>query len=237
MLEVRKSEERFAFEIDWLRTYWSFSFDQYYDPKHVSFGALRVFNEDFVQPSRGFDMHPHRDMEIVTYVLSGAIEHQDDTGGHGVIRPGDVQVMSAGTGIVHSEKNPLAAELTHLLQVWILPDRRGHRPRYDQRNFGEEARRGRILPVASGRGGRGVPGALEIHQDATYHVGRVEPGSPLSHSLEATRLAYLHVVKGAIDLDGTALGTGDAAKISGVSQIRIAAAEPTEVVLIDLPPL
>ncbi len=232
MITIRKSAERGHANHGWLDTHFSFSFDQYYDAAHVSFGQLRVLNEDYVAPSAGFPPHPHRDMEIITIVLEGAVEHRDNTGAHGITRPGDVQVMTAGTGVVHSEFNPSPTERLHLLQIWIMPDARGHTPRYEQKAFAPEARKNTLLQVVSGSG---AAGTLMIHQDATLYVSTLEPGTALTHALADGRRAYLFVASGAIAVNGTALAAGDAAKITEEQAIEVKSTAPTELLLIDLP--
>jgi redox-sensitive bicupin YhaK (pirin superfamily) len=173
MIKVIRSGERFHFESDWLSTYWHFSFDRYYDPNNMSFGALRVFNDDVVQPSTGFPLHGHSEMEILTYVIEGELEHKDSTGGAGRIGPGEVQRMSAGTGIRHSEYNPSSDAPVHLLQMWITPSESGLAPSYEQLQFTKEQRAGRLLPVASGQD---MPGVVKVHQDTTVYVSTVRPG-------------------------------------------------------------
>ncbi len=232
MITIKRSAERGHANHGWLDTRFSFSFDQYYDPEHVSFGPLRVLNEDYVAAGAGFPPHPHRDMEIITIVLEGAVEHRDSTGSHGITRPGEVQVMTAGTGVVHSEYNPSESERLHLLQIWIMPDARGHTPRYDQKQFGPKARKNTLLPVVSGKGDNGT---LLIHQDAKLYVSALEPEKVLTHALAPGRRAYLFVASGAIDVNGVALGPGDAAKIEREERIELKSSAPTELLLIDLP--
>jgi redox-sensitive bicupin YhaK (pirin superfamily) len=232
MVTIRRSEERGHANHGWLDTWHSFSFDSYYDAAHLSFGPLRVLNEDFVAPSAGFPPHPHRDMEIITIVLEGAVAHRDSAGGAGVVRPGDVQVMSAGTGVVHSESNPSPTERLHLLQIWIMPDARGHTPRYDQKRFGTAARRNVLLPVVSGRD---VPGALAIHQDASLYLADLDAGTTVAHRVAPGRRAYAFVTSGAITVNGQALSTGDAATIEHEHGVEIAASAPASLLLMDLP--
>lgn len=232
MITIRRSDERGHASHGWLDTRFSFSFDQYYDPAHVHFGPLRVLNEDWVDPGKGFPLHPHRDMEIVTIVLEGAVAHRDSTGGEGVTRPGEVQVMTAGTGVMHSEYNPSDSERLHLLQIWIMPDARGHTPRYEQQRFGTDARRNVLLPVVSGDG---RDGTLRIHQDATLYVSTLDKGKALAHPLGAGRRAYVFVSNGAVAINGQALGAGDAAQIEADSEIKLESTAPSELLLIDLP--
>lgn len=232
MITLRRSEERGRFENEWLRSRFSFSFADYWDPEHVHFGPLRVINEDYVAPETGFPPHPHQDMEIITYVLEGAVEHRDNAGGHGILKAGEVQVMSAGTGVVHSEMNPLPGDTLHLLQVWIEPDRRGHAPRYGQRAFAAEERRNRWLKVV---GPWESCAPLEIHQDASIHIATLGAGRSLEHEIAPGRQAYLLNVAGDISVNGDRLGAGDAAKVTGEPALRLAAASDAELLLLDLP--
>jgi len=232
MIRIIPSADRYHYRNEWLSTYWHFSFDHYYDPENVNFGPLRVFNDDVVQPASGFPMHGHREMEILTYVLEGQLEHRDSTGGHGLIGAGEVQRMSAGTGIRHSEKNPSAGAPVHLLQMWIEPAQRGLAPSYEQRAFTPAERTGRLLPVASGQG---IDGAMRIHQDATLYVSRLEEGTHATHALGASRKGYLFVVNGQLDVNGRQLSQGDQARIENEAELRLQAPETAEFVLIDLP--
>src|SRR3979490_2464846 len=178
MNEIRRSDERGYADHGWLKSFHTFSFADYFDPQHVEFGPLRVINEDYVQGGAGFGTHSHRDMEIITYVLSGELGHKDSMGNGSVIRPGDVQRMSAGTGVAHSEMNPSRSESVHFLQIWIVPDRSGHRPGYEQKAFSEADRRGKLRLVASSDG---RDGSVSIHQDASVYAGLLEPGERVSH--------------------------------------------------------
>lgn len=234
MITLRRAAERGHANHRWLDTWHSFSFDSYYDPAHVQFGPLRVLNEDFVAPGAGFPPHPHRDMEIITLVLEGAVAHQDSSGGRGLVRPGDVQVMTAGTGVVHSEFNPSDKERLHLLQIWIMPDARGRTPRYDQKTFAPDARKNVLLKVVSGEVGNGN-GALRIHQAATLFVSELDGGRTLTHPLGPGRRAYLFVTNGALDVNGQRLGPSDAAQIEAEREIRIEATAPSGLLLIGLP--
>lgn len=231
MIRRIPAHERYRYETDWLQTYWLFSFDHYYDPNNVSFGPLRVFNDDVIAPRSGFPMHPHREMEIVSYVLQGELTHEDSLGNRGVLSAGDVQRMSAGTGIVHSEWNH-GDEPVHLLQIWVLPERRGIAPGYEQRSFSREARTNRLLPVVSGQG---HDGALRIHQDAVFYVSRLEAGYRVTHVLAPGRRAFFYVIEGGADLNGVAMATGDQARIENEETLSIAAREASELILIDLP--
>jgi quercetin 2,3-dioxygenase len=231
MITIRKAEERGHTEIDWLDSRHSFSFGEYYDPQHMGFRALRVINDDRVAPGGGFPMHPHRDMEIITLVLEGALEHKDSLGTGSVIRPGDVQRMSAGAGIRHSEFNHSHAEPVHLLQIWIEPVRKGLQPNYEQRSFAAEEKRGKLKVVVAPKS---VDGALTIHQDASLYVTSLSLGEVVTHSLTTGRHAWVHVASGAVTLNGDSLATGDAAAVSGESKLTLAAVEPSEVLLFDL---
>jgi len=230
-LRVIPARDRFHHESDWLSTYWLFSFDHYHDPRNVSFGPLRAFNDDTVQPGKGFPPHSHADMEIVSYVISGALEHQDNRGNRGVIRAGEVQVMSAGSGITHAEYNPSPDEPVHFIQIWILPRRRGLEPRWDQRSFPASERAGRLVPVASGN----TRGPLPIDGDATIFVAALRDGDSVHHETASGRRTFWYVVEGDVVLDGTALGTGDQARVEGLPALELKASRAAEVVLIDLP--
>lgn len=228
MLQIRPSEERGQNKLSWLDSRFSFSFDQYYDPEHVHFRALRVLNEDVIAPGQGFGMHPHRDMEILTWVLDGAIEHRDSTGGHGVIRPGELQHMSAGTGVMHSEFNPSAKQPTHLLQIWLLPERKGLKPEYEQLSFSDEELRGKFHHLA------GPKAPVTIHQDADLYIARLDKGAEASHQFEKGRHAWLQIARGSVRANGMDLQAGDGAAISAETAVRVEAAEPAEVLLFDL---
>jgi redox-sensitive bicupin YhaK (pirin superfamily) len=232
MLSIRRSHERGHSHQGWLDTYHSFSFADYYDPNHMGFSALRVINEDRVAPATGFPMHPHEDMEIITYVLEGALEHKDSMGNGSVIRPGDVQRMSAGTGVRHSEYNPSKDEPVHLLQIWILPDRGGVTPSYEQRRFPPEEIQGRLRTVASPDG---RDGSVTIHQDARLYAARLAGGEPLVYELGEGRSAWLQVARGTAVLNGERLAAGDGVAIQGEPAVTIAADPETEVLLFDLP--
>ncbi len=231
MITVRKSEERGHANHGWLDSRFTFSFAEYYDERFMGFRALRVINEDHIQPGRGFGTHSHRDMEIITYVLAGALEHKDSMGTSSVIRPGEVQRMSAGTGVSHSEYNQSAAEVVHLLQIWIVPERRGVVPSYEQRDFPAAERRDRLRLVAS-RDGR--DGSVAVQQDVALYAALLARGAEVRHELAAGRHAWLQVASGGIEVNGHALSAGDGAAISGESALRIAAADVSEVLLFDL---
>lgn len=231
MKQIIISKDRYHHEMDWLSTYWHFSFDHYYDPANLSFGPLRVFNDDVVQPATGFPPHSHRDMEIITCVLDGELEHQDNLGNRGRVQPGEVQVMSAGTGITHAEYNPSKTQLLHLLQIWVLPRTRSLKPRWEQRKFAKPERQGRLLPVVSGADGD----TLKIDQDAIIYIASLDPGQNATHPVAPGRRAYAFVISGALDLNGTALSAGDQARITDESRLALAPSAPTELILLDLP--
>jgi redox-sensitive bicupin YhaK (pirin superfamily) len=231
MITVRPAKERGHFDHGWLDTYHSFSFSEYLDPAHMGFRSLRVINEDRVDPKAGFPPHSHRDMEIITYVLAGALAHKDSMGNGSVIRPGDVQRMSAGTGVTHSEANGSETEPVHLLQIWILPEKRGITPSYEEKKFSPEEKRGRLRLVASRDG---ADGSVTIHQDARVYASLLDPGQTVRHTLDRGRGAWLQLVAGAATVNGTALATGDGAAIQNEGTLEIHAGEPTELLLFDL---
>lgn len=231
MIAVRPAAERGHADHGWLATRHTFSFASYHDPRHMGFRSLRVINEDRVQPAEGFGTHAHRDMEILTWVLEGALEHKDSMGNGSVIRPGDLQRMSAGTGVTHSEFNPSREAPVHFLQIWLLPRERGLPPGYEQKHFTQEARRGRLCLIAAGDG-RG--GAVTIHQDADVWTALLQPGESVRHALAPGRYAWLHVARGAVSLNGSTLGAGDGAAVSDEAELEIAAAARAEVLLFDL---
>lgn len=233
MILIRPSEERGHADHGWLQAKHSFSFADYYDPEEMGWGALRVINEDRVAPDTGFGRHGHRDMEIVTYILSGALEHKDSLGNGGVIRRGEVQRMSAGKGILHSEFNPSADEETHLLQIWIEPAVKGTPASYEQQALPVEEMRGRWRLVASPDG---AEGSTTIGQDARLLASIVPPGETLSYALVPGRLAYVHVVYGNATLNGQVLEGGDGAKIADETDLCFVASDETEFLLFDLPP-
>ncbi|MDX2029621.1 MAG: pirin family protein [Blastocatellia bacterium] len=231
-MEIIRAKERFHLESDWLSAYWLFSFDRYYDPKNMMFGPLRVFNHDTVQPGAGFPTHPHREMEIVTYVLEGALQHKDSTGGRGLIQAGEVQRMTAGTGVAHSEFNASESDEVRLLQMWVLPERAGLTPSYEQKQFTTEARTGALLPIASGQD---APGAVKVHQDVTFYVSRLRAGDRVAHELRPGRRAFLYVMEGEIAVNGEPLAAGDQARIMADGALDIAGRGESELILIDLP--
>ncbi len=228
---LRLAKDRGHFDFGWLSTYHTFSFGDYFDPRHMGFRTLRVINEDVVQPGEGFPTHPHRDMEIVTYVLEGALEHKDSMGNGSVIRPGDVQRMSAGTGVTHSEFNHSKVDPVHLLQIWILPERRGITPGYEQKTFLPEEQEGALRLIASPDG---AAGSVTIHQDARIFATRLAAGARTAHEVVEGRHAWVHVATGRVNLDGQILGPGDAAGISGPAHLDLTGVEPSEVLVFDL---
>ena len=232
MIKVIKSQERYHADSGWLSTYWHFSFAEYYDPANLNWGALRVFNDDVIRPGQGFGLHPHRDMEIITYVLEGELAHRDNQGNTGVIRPGEVQVMSAGTGIFHSEYNHSKERPVHLLQIWILSRTKGLKPRWEQRHFTRESRLGILLPVVSAGT---IPQTLAIDQDATIHVSALEAGQSVVHESRSGRKAYLFVIGGGLTVNGNPLAAGDQARIADEPALAVKAVEETELILLDLP--
>ena len=231
MISVRKAAERGHFNFSWLDTYHTFSFDQYYDPRFMGFRSLRVINEDRVQPGHGFPTHAHRDMEIITYVLAGGLAHKDSMGNGSVIRPGDVQRMSAGTGVRHSEANPSTSDPVHLLQIWIMPNRLGSAPGYEQKFFADEEKRGRLRLIASPDG---RDGSVTVQQDARLHAALLEPGQEVVYELRAERHAWVQVARGTIELNGQELEQGDGAAVSAEERLTFVAREPAEVLLFDL---
>ncbi len=231
MMTIRPSNERGGGDYSWLKTRHSFSFSDYSDPKWMGFRSLRVINEDWVAPNGGFPTHPHRDMEIITYVLSGKLEHKDSLGTGSVILPGDGQRMSAGRGIRHSEANPSATEAVHLLQIWITPDKNGHAPGYEQKSFPESEKRGKFRLIASNNG---AEGSVKINQDAKLFVTLLAPGEELSQTLAPKRNAWLQVAKGEVELNGHKLHQGDGAAISDETTLTVKATEDAEVLLFDL---
>jgi redox-sensitive bicupin YhaK (pirin superfamily) len=231
MIRVRKAAERGHFDHGWLDTYHTFSFGDYYDPAHLGFRSLRVINDDRVQPGQGFGMHGHRDMEIVTYVLDGALQHQDTLGNGSIMKAGELQRMTAGTGVRHSEFNPSDKEGVHLYQIWLLPQRKGLEPSYEQLAVGEEEKRGRFRLVASPDG---VDGSLTIHQDARLYLASLSPGEGVAHEIDRGRAAWLQVLRGSVNVLGHDLAAGDGVAVTDENAIPVQAAVPSEVLLFDL---
>ena len=230
MLNLRKAGERGHANHGWLDTYHTFSFADYYDPQWMGFRSLRVINDDLVLPHKGFGMHPHRDMEIITYILSGALEHQDTMGNGRVIRAGEAQYMAAGSGVLHSESNPSSEEAVHLLQIWIQPDRNGVTPRYAEKSLAAAAP-GQFHLVTSKTG---RDGSIAIHQDADLWLARLGVGAKVAHSLAPGRHAWVHVAEGEVTLNGQTLAGGDGAAVSEEAKLEISAAIPAQVLLFDL---
>ena len=240
MFSLRKSSERGHADHGWLDSYHSFSFADYHDPAHMGFGNLRVINEDRIAPGTGFGTHGHRDMEIVSYVLDGALAHQDSMGNgraggasSGVILPGDVQRMSAGTGVLHSEFNHSREQATHFLQIWILPRHRGIEPGYEQRHFDAAAKRGRLCLIASPDGREG---SVTVHADATIRAGLFDGDEAASVALDPRRLAYVHLARGRLKVNGQPLEAGDGARLQGEAGLRLDGGEAAEVLVFDLAP-
>lgn len=232
MPEIRKSEERGLADHGWLKSRHSFSFAEYYDPQHMGCGPLRVINEDRVAPGKGFGTHGHRDMEIISYVLAGSLAHRDSMGNGSSLRYGDVQRMSAGTGVRHSEYNDSPDQPVHFLQIWIEPNVKGIAPGYEEKHFDPAARRGRLQTIASPDG---RDGSLRIHQDATLYASILDGGTALTHTLAEGRLAYLHLIRGSIAVNGIPIDGGDAVKIADERSVRLSNAEDAELLLFDLP--
>jgi redox-sensitive bicupin YhaK (pirin superfamily) len=229
MLNIRKSNERGHAEHGWLDSYHSFSFADYYDPKWTGYRTLRVINDDLVMPGQGFGMHPHRDMEIITYILSGALEHKDSMGNGRVIRPGDVQYMSAGSGVLHSEFNPSNEEAVRLLQIWIMPDEKGVKPRYAEKSM---ANANAGLHLIASKNGR--DGSIGIHQDADLLLAKLDGTNRVNHELKKGRHAWVHVAEGDVVLNGNKLSGGDAAALDGETKLELGATKPAQVLVFDL---
>lgn len=231
MVTIRRSAERGHFNHGWLDTYHTFSFADYRDPRFMGFRSLRVINEDRVAPGEGFGMHPHRDMEIITYVLAGELQHRDSLGNGAVIRPGQVQYMAAGTGVQHSEFNPSKHQPVHLIQIWIRPDQRGAPPRYEQRDFPALASAGALALLASGDGREG---SIRINQDARLLAATLRPGQETTYAIGDGRGAWVQVLRGSLDLNGAPLAAGDGAALEHESAVTLRAREDCEVILFDL---
>jgi redox-sensitive bicupin YhaK (pirin superfamily) len=232
MIEIRKSEDRGQAHHGWLQSQHSFSFADYYDPRHVGFGPLRVINEDRVAAGAGFGTHGHRDMEIISYVLDGALEHKDSMGTGSVLHYGDVQRMSAGSGVRHSEFNGSKTEQVHFLQIWIQPNQQGIPPSYEEKHFAVEEKQGKLRLIASGDGREG---SVLIHQDAALYAALLDGEDQATHALQAGRLGYVHVIRGRVEVNGVALNTGDAVKIADEASVSFTNAEAAELLLFDLP--
>lgn len=231
MIKIRKSEDRGTTQLDWLESRHTFSFGDYYDPEHMGFGALRVINEDKVDPSSGFGTHPHRDMEILTYVLEGALEHKDTLGTGSVIKPGDVQRMSAGTGVYHSEYNALEDSHVHLLQIWIIPETKGLPPSYEQKNFTEKRKPGELTLLASQDG---HSDSLTIHQDVSLYVLDLAPGQAFKYELKDDRMVWVQVAAGSMFLNGQHVTQGDGVALSHEKTLEFKTQETAEILIFDL---
>ncbi len=231
MITIRRSNERGGGDFGWLNSRHTFSFDTYNDPRFMGFRSLRVINEDWVKGGHGFPMHPHRDMEIITYLLDGELEHKDSMGNGSIIRPGDGQRMSAGTGVRHSEANASDTETAHLLQIWIMPDRSGHKPGYEQKSFPEAEKRGKFRQIA---GPDGKDGSVTIHQDAKLYVSLLEAEQEVKHELGDGRHAWLQVARGTVELNGKSLNQGDGAAVSDEQKLVVKGASDAEILLFDL---
>ncbi|MCY7389226.1 MAG: pirin family protein [Burkholderiales bacterium] len=232
MIELRKSGERGYADHGWLKSFHSFSFADYYDTRHMGFGPLRVINEDRVAAGMGFGKHGHRDMEIISYVLEGALAHEDSMGNGSAIKPGDVQRMSAGTGVTHSEFNHSKTGATHFLQIWIMPNVTGIKPSYEEKHFDAASKRGLLRLIGSNEGREG---SVVIHQDASLYAGLFDGAEHAELLIAAGRLAYVHVARGSVAVNGKTLAAGDAAKLADVTSVRIDKGEDAEVLVFDLP--
>jgi redox-sensitive bicupin YhaK (pirin superfamily) len=231
VIEVRKSNKRGHTKIDWLDSRHSFSFGEYYDPGNIHFGPLRVMNDDIIQPGEGFPTHPHRDMEIVTIILEGTVKHKDNSGGEGTITVNEIQRMTAGKGILHSEFNASDTEILKLLQIWFIPNKQGLTPSYEQIKFSHEEKKNKLLKVVSGKKEDGI---IFINQDAEIFLSDLEKGKIIQYKLSKERGVYLHVINGTINVNDISLNNGDAVKITEEDQINISAAENSNIILFDL---
>lgn len=232
MMQIRKSKERGGGDHGWLKSQHTFSFADYYDPENMGFSALRVINEDYIAGGTGFPTHPHRDMEIITVVLSGAVAHRDTMGNEAQVRPGEVQLMSAGTGVAHSEYNPLPKDVLHLLQIWILPDKAGHKPGYGQKSFAEELKvKNWVLAVS----GDGRDGSLKMNQDAELWLGRLDAGQQLKKDLNPKRNYWIQITKGDLTIDGEKLSAGDGVALRQSEAAELASSQGAEMIFFNLP--
>jgi quercetin 2,3-dioxygenase len=239
MIQLIHSKDRYHIENEWLSAYWHFSFDHYRDPANVSFGPLRVFNNDTIAPGGGFPFHPHKEMEIVTYLIQGQLEHRDTMGNTGVISPGEIQRMSAGTGLRHSEFNPSEKEPTQLVQLWLFPAVPQLTPSWEQKAYPQEGRAGKLLPIAVPAGSNKPDHAVEVHQDATIYTSLLSSGQSVTHTLARGRRGYVFVINGELDLNGQKLRAGDQARITDETELRLAGpangAAPADFLLLNLP--
>ena len=231
MINLIPSADRYQGDFGWLQTHWHFSFGDYHDPKNMHWSALRVFNDDTIQGGGGFGLHPHRDMEIISYVIDGGLEHRDDKDGHGIVHPGEIQAMSAGTGIVHAEHNASKTDPMRLLQLWIMPRTKGSKPRWEQKQFTPADRAGKLLPIVSDGS---VPGTLAIDQNAMVYVSELQAGERVNHEMNGSH-AYLFVISGAVNVNGKSLANGDQARMVDESTLEIRAEQDAHVMLLDLP--
>ncbi len=231
MIKIIPAEQRHFSDFGWLKTYWLFSFSSYYDPENIQFGALRVFNDDVVEPGTGFPTHPHEEMEIITVVLEGEMTHEDSMGNKSVIQKGDVQRMSAGTGLTHSEFN-LADQPVHFYQIWIFPDERGLSPSYDQKRFDPAEWTNKMLPVASGQG---LPDTVTFHTDATLYLADLEEGKDVTFETADSRRIFVYATTGALEINGQAIQEKDQARIDAESAVLIKALRPSSLILVDVP--
>ena len=231
MIKIRRSKDRGHFNFGWLDTYHTFSFGDYYDPSFMGSGSLRVINEDVVHAGRGFPTHSHRDMEIITYILEGGLEHRDSMGNGSVIRPGDVQRITAGTGVSHSEANPSTEDPVHLLQIWIMPQERGLKPDYEQKFFSDEQKQGRLCLIASADG---RDGSVSVRQDVSVYASVLEAGQSLNYQLAPNREAWIQVARGAVTFNAENLEQGDGAAVSGESKLTVTGKDRAEILLFDM---
>lgn len=234
MLQVIRADEHYKGQHGWLTTYHHFSFGEYHNPEKMNFGPLRVFNDDIILPGTGFDFHSHSNMEIVTYLIDGELEHRDNFGNRGIIRPGEAQRMSAGTGIMHAEYNHSKENPLRLLQMWVLPNRKNLKPSWEQRRFTEEQQTNRLLPIVVPESSEN-DGALKVHQDATFYLSTITPQNTIQHTIDDGRRAYIFVINGNVEIDGKLLQTRDAVKAENEKTVSITAQTQTELIVIDLP--
>lgn len=230
MLKLIKANDRYFFQTDWLQTYWHFSFDHYHDPNNMNWGNIRVFNDDVIKPKTGFDFHPHSDMEIVTFVMTGELTHRDNLGSEGIIKAGDVQRMTAGKGIIHSEKNEHSSEEVHLLQMWVLPFQTGLEPSYEQKHFDQSERLNKLLPVVSNEK---HPTSLHLNQDVTFYVSNLEASIEIAHLTEKERYLYLYTIDGELQVNDVRLSKADSLKIHNEEILNFKTSTDAQFLLID----
>lgn len=234
MLQIIKANEHYKGQHDWLTTYHHFSFGEYYNPNKMNFGPLRVFNDDEVKPGTGFDFHPHNNMEIVTYLIDGELEHRDNFGNHGIIKPGEIQRMSAGTGIVHSEYNHSKEKPLRLLQMWVLANKKNLKPTWEQHKFTKEQQLNKLLPVIVPENSE-TNDALKIHQDTSFYLSTITPQKNIKHTIKEDRMAYIFVIDGEVKINNKTLQTRDAVMVDNEKTIDIMAEKQTELILVDVP--